>query len=494
MDAYRELEGKFAQRAALGDALGLLSWDQNVLMPDGAADRRADTMAALEGLSHRLLIAPEIAELLEKATTDGSLWQTSNLAWMRRQYARAMAVPSDLVEALSSARVRSEAAWRVARETSDFESFLPRFQTVLDLTREVGTAVGEVLGLSPYDALLDGFDPGMRQAIIDPIFKDLSGKLPSLLEEVLAYQRAQPRSLRPQGPFPVEAQKKLGRAMMQRMGFDFSRGRLDVSLHPFCGGATDDVRITTRYDEADFLPALFGVIHETGHALYDQGLPSVWRGQPVGDALGMTLHESQSLIMEMQFCRSEAFTAFMGPCLAECFGVDESLPGWNAESLRQAVQDVKPGLIRVDADELTYPAHILVRYRIETDLIAGRLALRDLPEAFNAGIRELLGIEVPDNRQGCLQDIHWPEGLFGYFPCYTLGALTAAQFASAIEQTVDVDGALREGDFAPIRQWLSDHVWSRASSVPPMQLIREATGHDLSADAFLARARRRYLG
>ncbi|MDG6094506.1 carboxypeptidase M32 [Acetobacter sp. AN02] len=496
MDAYRQLEQRFAQRAALSDAYGILSWDQNVMMPEGASERRAEVMAGLQGLQHRLLASPETGALLEKVRTDGSVWQDANLALMKRAYTCAMSVPTHLVEALTAACVRSEAAWRTARQNSDFKALQPHMQTVLDLTREMAQATGEALGLSPYDALLDQFDPGMRQETIAPLFAELAENLPPLLDQVLEHQasrRAAGTFPPPAGPFPVPAQEVLGREVMKRMGFDFTRGRLDVSLHPFCGGATGDVRITTRYREDDFLQAFFGIVHETGHALYEQGLPEAWHGQPAGGALGMTMHESQSLIMEMQFCRSEAFIRFAAPLMSRYLEKNDQ-DSWSPDALLSQVQHVRRGLIRVEADEVTYPAHVLVRYELETAMIAGDLALKDLPEAFNARFKELMGTDVPDDRRGCLQDIHWPDGLFGYFPCYTLGALTAAQFATAMEREIDVEDALSRGDFAPLREWLGRNVWSRASSAGTQEIIRDATGKPLGTEAFLTRIRNRYLG
>jgi carboxypeptidase Taq len=288
-------------------------------------------------------------------------------------------------------------------------------------------------------------------------------------------------------------QRALGLKLMEAVGFDFTRGRLDISLHPFCGGATDDVRITTRYDAADFGRALMGVLHETGHALYEQGRPAGWRHQPVGAARGMSLHESQSLIVEMQACRSRQFFTYLAPLLREAFG--RSGPEWSPENLHALNTRVAPGFIRVDADEATYPAHILLRYRLETAMIAGDLAVTDLPGAFNDGMRELLGLAVPDDRVGCLQDIHWPSGAFGYFPTYTLGALAAAQlFRAARTAEPALPGCLAQGDFAPLRGWLRAHVHEVGSLLGTDDLLTRATGAPLGTAAFRAHLETRYLG
>ncbi|MBO1325885.1 carboxypeptidase M32 [Acetobacter sp. TBRC 12305] len=501
--AYLSLERHFARLSSLNDAIGILSWDKEVMMPSGAAERRAENMAMLEGLRHEILTAPVMAELLAEAGVDASgdaapeetaLWRSANLAEMRRLHKRATALPQDLVEAFSHAASRCEIAWRSARENSDFPTLLPYLSEVLRLTRAVAAATGDALGLSPYDALLDGFDPGTRQSDIDPVFTRLRAELPELIGSVLERQAALPAATPLQGPFSVARQEALGRVLMRQLGFDMTRGRLDVSTHPFCGGATYDVRLTTRYDEADFIPAMMGVLHETGHALYDMGLPSAWVSQPVGQAGGMTLHESQSLLMEMQFCRSGAFARWLAPHARTAFDLPDTATGWGAENLHRLLTHVQPGFIRVDADEVTYPAHILVRYELEKALIAGDLALADLPGAFNDGIHALLGLRVPDDRRGCLQDIHWPEGLFGYFPCYALGAMAAAQFrVAACEQNPDILPAVGRGDFAPLLGWLRQNVHGRASSATMPQILRDATGKPLGADAYLAHIRHRYL-
>ncbi|MDR7039402.1 carboxypeptidase Taq [Methylobacterium sp. BE186] len=496
MQAYLDLEQRFARLHALGDASGILGWDAQTLMPDGAAAGRADQLAVLKGLAHDILTAPETADLLaaaEDAGTGLDPWRRANLREMRRAYLHAVSVPRDLVEANSRAVSRSEMTWRQARQDSDFASLAPALAEVLRLQREIGRAKGERLGLSPYDALLDGYDPGLRQGRIDPLFAQLRDFLPGLVAEARARQAAEPAPIPLDGPFPVERQRQVGLALMGAMGFDFTRGRLDVSLHPFCGGATDDVRITTRYDEADVTRALLGVLHETGHALYEQGRPAAWRGQPVGEARGMSLHESQSLIVEMQACRSRAFAGYLAPLLRDAFGREG--PAWSAENLYRLHVRVEPGFIRVDADEMTYPAHILLRYGLETAMIAGDLTVADLPGAFNDGMRDLLGLQVPNDRLGCLQDIHWPGGSWGYFPTYTLGAMAAAQlFQAAQAAQPDLVPALGRGDFTPLRTWLRARVHERGSLLDTDGILEEATGAPLGTAAFRRHLEQRYLG
>ena len=358
----------------------------------------------------------------------------------------------------------------------------------------LGQAKAARLGTGLYDALLDQFEPGGRSADIDAIFGDLGAYLPGAIERAIAHQaKAPPRA--PHGPFPLERQRALSIDLMRRIGFPFERGRIDVSHHPFSGGTPDDIRITTRYDEADFAPALMATLHETGHAMYEAGLPKAWRRQPVGEARGMALHESQSLLLEMQVCRSREFLGFAAPLMRAALGGKEAEAdaAWSADNLYRLGIRVTRGFIRVDADEVTYPCHVILRYRLERAMIAGDLALADLPGAWNDGMKELLGVVPPDHAQGCLQDIHWFIGAWGYFPTYTLGALAAAQLFQAIERAVpDIGAAIGRGDFAPLYAWLRAHVHGKASLLSTQDLLGEATGERLGTAAFKAHLARRY--
>lgn len=494
MSAYQTLERRFARLAALNDALGILQWDTETLMPPGAADGRAEQLATLKVLSHELLTDDDNADLLADAEHERELsnWQEANLHEMRRAYLHATAVPGDLVEASSRAISRCEMVWREARPAGDFAMLLPSLSEVLNLQRQIAAAKAEALGCSLYEALLDSYEPGGNTDHIDKVFGDLRAFLPGFIGEVLERQKSRPDILPLQGPFPIETQRALGVRMMQAAGFDFNKGRLDISLHPFCGGATHDVRLTTRYDEDDFTKALMGVMHETGHALYEQNRPAEWLGQPVSEARGMSLHESQSLIIEMQACRSRAFLEFAAPVMRDSFG--GTGPAWDAANLHRLYTKVEPGFIRVDADEVTYPAHILIRYDLEKALIAGDMTLADLPGAWNEGIRDLLGLKVTTDRLGCLQDIHWPGGAWGYFPTYTLGAITAAQLFDAATRADDnLLPGLARGDFSPLVNWLRTNIHSQGSLLPADQLLTKATGRPLDASVYERHLRRRYL-
>ena len=493
MTAYASLESIFRKTAALGDVLSILHWDMAVMMPDGGAESRAEQIATLKGIIHETITAPHLRDLLDQAEGEGlDAWELANLREMRREWVHASAVPAELVDALTRAESACEMVWREARPAADFAKVLPSLRTLLSLVREMGHIKAEQLGVGIYDALLDQYEPGGRSAEIDPVFAHLEGFLPGFIGEALEAQAAKPPLKELAGPFPTDRQKALGLKMMEMLGFDFHHGRLDVSHHPYCGGTPADTRITTRYDESDFFSAMMGVLHETGHALYEFGLPKGrWACQPVGRARGMVMHESQSLLMEMQACRSPAFMDYAAQLIREAFSVQG--PEWQADNLHRRGIRVKRGFIRVEADEVTYPAHVIIRYGLEKALIEGRMELEDLPGAWNEGYQRLLGITPPDDRLGCLQDIHWFGGSWGYFPTYTLGAMTAAQLFDAAQRADSgVMAGIGQGDFSPLLSWLRSHVHGKGSLLSTRELLTQATGRPLDPKVFENHLRQRY--
>lgn len=475
----------------------ITSWDEAVMMPPGSGEARGDALATLRVLTHHESTRPELADWLhaaEAAATTLAPEDQANLREMRRAHVRATAVPARLVEACSKAESRSEQAWRTLRAQNDWAGFLPLLTEVVALRRESAQALGAALGLSPYDALMDGYEPGARAVDIQRVFTDLEAFLPAFIDRVIEKQAGEPL-VKPEGTFSVEAQRNLGLQVMKAIGFDFQRGRLDVSHHPFCGGVPQDVRITTRYSTDDFTQSFMGVLHETGHAKYEQNLPAAWAGQPAGVARSMSVHESQSLFQEMQVGRSPAFLAFAAPLMAAALGTPSSDNAFSPANLARLYTRVRRSLIRVDADECTYPCHVILRFQLEQGLVSGSLAVKDIPEAWDAGMKRLLDVDTRgDFKNGCMQDVHWSAGLFGYFPTYTLGALTAAQLFAAVERAIPkVHEHMAAGNFAPINDWLRTHIWSRASLVSTDELLKNATGSTLNADAFKRHLNARYL-
>lgn len=494
MNPYEKLCRRFERLGRLGEAMSILYWDMAAMMPEGGAASRGEQLAVLQGIYHEMLTDEANEELFaaaEEVELEGE-WERANLREMRRAWLHATCVPAELVEEKSRRGSECEVVWRSARRDNDFARLEPYLQKVLETAREIAQVKGEAFGVDPYDALLDQFEPGGSSEKIDKIFDELAGFLPGFLEEVLARQDSLPAPIKPKGPFAVEAQKKLAHRLMEAMNFDFNHGRLDTSHHPFCGGYPADVRLTTFYDEQNLLKGMMGVLHETGHALYEQGLPVEWGHLPVGQARGMSIHESQSLFVEMQMSRSPAFARWVSPIYSEFFGGDEQ--AWAPENLARLTSRVERGLIRVDADEVTYPLHVILRYRLEKAMIAGELEIAELPEAWNEGMKQLVGIEPPDDRDGCMQDIHWMDGMFGYFPTYTLGALTAAQLRAAADKELgSVDELMEAGDFATILEWLKSTIHARASLLTTDELLIEATGSELDPGYYREYLKRRYL-
>jgi carboxypeptidase Taq len=491
--AYDELQRTWTQLHHFSHLQSIAGWDQAAMMPPKGNDARARAMAEMEGLLHRLRTDPKLVTLLADAEREAlDDFACANLTEIRREWRASNALPQSLVEAQSLAGARCEHAWRTQRQANDWAGFLENFRDVLRIGREVAQRLSDATGLAPYDALMDQFEPGTTSAEVDRVFGDLQQWLPGLVRSAREHQ-AKEMVIQPAGPFPKAAQRAMSLEVMSLLGFDFEAGRLDESAHPFSGGVPEDTRLTTRYREDDLMQSLMGTIHETGHARYEQNLPRDWLGQPVANARSMGIHESQSLSFEMQLGRSRAFATLLAPKLRTHFG-DQA--AFDPDNLHRLMTRVQPGYIRVDADELTYPAHVILRYGIERELIAGTLRAEDIPARWDEGMQSLLGIDTRGNyAQGCLQDIHWGSGAFGYFPCYTLGAMYAAQwFATIRRQTPDVDARIARGDLAPVFDWLREHVWTQASRWPTAELARRATGEALNPAHFRRHLEARYLG
>ena len=495
MASYQELAAVFEKYSHLGQLQAICGWDEAVMMPVGAGEARCEALATMQAVRHELIAQDNVGELLELVQNDMANlddWQRANVCWMQKRYIDATLLPAHLVSALTKASITCEQAWRTCRPANDWHGFLPFLENVVALVRESAQIRSEHWGLSTYDMLLDDSVPGFNQATISPLFNELENQLPLLLSDVMSYQKS--FDVKPlKGSFDIPLQKQLGLDVMKLLGFDFNHGRLDIALHPFCGGTPRDVRITTRYDSTNFLSALMGVCHETGHGRYEFGLPERWLSQPVGEALGMAMHESQSLLVEMEICRSQAFMQLIEPLVKQYFGEHESL---SANNLWHQATQVSPGLIRVDADEVSYPLHVILRYKIEQQLFDGQLAVSDLPEMWDAAMQQYMGLSTKGNMSdGVMQDVHWPSGAFGYFPAYTLGRVIAAQVYDAMLQDVPQrEELILAGELAPIFSWLKEHIYSKASSLPCDQLLYQATGSSLSVSHFMEHLKARYLG
>ena len=491
--AYDGIAATYMRMHRLAHLGSIAGWDQAAHMPPKGNEARAAALSELAALLHRLRTDPRLADQIERAEQEPlNEMQRANLREIRRDWRRANALPESLVQRRQMASSRCEHAWRSQRPANDWAGFMENFRPVLAVAREEAALLAEQSGIGKYDALMDRFEPGMSSATVDRVFGDVRQWLPDLIERVRERQSHE-SAIEPVGPFPVDRQRHLCEQVMRLLGFDFDAGRLDVSTHPFCGGVPEDVRMTTRFASDEFLSSLMGTVHETGHGRYEQNLPRDWLGQPLAEARSMALHESQSLSFEMQLGGHPGFARLLSPMLSQAFGAQ---PAFEPGNLHRLLTRVKPGLIRVDADEVTYPAHVILRYEIERPLIEGDIEPEDIPALWDAKMQELLGLDTRGNfKDGPLQDVHWPEGLFGYFPCYSLGAMFAAQWFAAIRRAVpDLDALIAAGDLAPVFDWLHDNIWIQASRWTTDELALRASGEPLNPAHFKAHLQARYLG
>ncbi len=491
---YEQLEQEFRRLHAFRGALAILRWDAAVTMPRASAPVRGEQLAALETECHAALTSPRLTRLLERAEAAAAGlrdWQRANLREMRRERDHAIATPPSLVARLARATAKAEACWLEARERNDFSVLAPALEEVLRLTRNRAAMLGQHMGLDPYDALLDEYTPGILSAEIDGWFTALSQRLPTLVGEAIEAQQSRPL-LPADGRFPVSKQRALCVEVMKALGFPFDRGRFDGSERAFTEGVPGDIRVTTRFDVKDPFSGLLGALHETGQALYDLGLPPEWLDQPVGQDRGMALEESQSLLLEMIVGRNRAFVEYLVPLLERHYGV--SGPEWTTDAVYRRLSHVERGTSRMEADELTYQAHIVVRYELERRLLSGDLPVRDLPGAWTELMDRRLGLCPLNDVEGCLQDVHWPLGSFGYFPSYAVGAIIASQLWESMREDLgDLDDDLRRGEFSRLTGWLGGNVHALGAKMSVPDLVRHATGRPLSVAPHLRYLERKYL-
>ncbi len=492
-DAYDQLIRRAREVALLGSCSGLLHWDRETYMPPKGAEHRAAQLALLAGMSHDKFIDPRVGELISAAedtelVADPLSVEAVNVRELRRTYDRATKLPRELVEELARVTSLAHGEWVAARAASDFARFQPWLEQIVALKQREADCYGH--DGNRYDALLEDYEPGATTAWVGAVLAPLRDELVALLDAIQGARRKPPTALL-ERTYPLDRQELFGRLAAKAIGFDFQAGRLDVVAHPFCSGiGPRDVRLTTRYDEHHFGDGFFSIIHEAGHGLYDQGLdPDHW-GTPMGEAVSLGIHESQSRLWENQVARSRPFWQHFFPVAQQMF--PEALGDVALDDFYFAVNAVRPSLIRVDADEVTYNLHIILRFELEQALLSGALPAADVPGAWDERFEALLGIRPPDAARGCLQDVHWSGGGIGYFPTYTLGNLNAAQLmAAAREALPDLDPQMARGAFGDLLAWLREHIHRRGQQHRAPQLTEIVTGKPLAHDALIAHLRTR---
>lgn len=489
--AYAEVNEHLNRIHQLETIGQLLGWDEQVNLPEDSADQRAEQHSVLAETAHIAASSSRLGELLSQLESDLSSLATEQqivVKEARRNYDRATKLPADFVREKAAQSSVGYHAWAKARAESDFASYVPVLEKNLELAKREAAYLG--WGDRAYDYMVDRHDPGMSAAVISELFGELKKELVPLVRQITDSE-VKPRTDILRG-FPVEAQQKFLREVTEKLGFNYRQGRIDVSLHPFCSGTGADIRMTTRFHEDEPLDSLFSSIHETGHGLYEQGLPAEHHANALGQAAGMGVHESQSRLWENQVARSREFWQYFEPRFREAFA--EQTKTVSSDELYLAINAVKPTLIRVDADEVTYNLHIILRFEIEQRLFAGTLAVKDLPEAWNALAEEMLGLTPSNDREGVLQDVHWSDGAFGYFPSYCLGNMMAAQlWYHALSQRPDLPNEFAQGDFSWLLGWLQQNVHAEGKRYDALELTQKVTGQELSPAALLRYLRERYL-
>jgi carboxypeptidase Taq len=490
--AYDTLTALQLRLHHLGHLQALATWDRMTQMPAGGTAARAAAQAELAQLLRDLKHDPSLHAQFALAESEPlSELQRVNLQLMQREQRLSQAVSNETAARVQRCSDATMATWNSARQANDWQSFAAPLTALVAAVRDEAEQLGQVLGLSRYDALLERHEAGLRTSRVRSLFSEVAQWLPGLIQQVRDRQSTED-VIQPEGPFPIEAQRQLCQTIVSMLGFDFERGRLDASAHPFTGGVPEDVRLTTRYKEGSFLPALLAAMHEAGHACYFQNLPREWLGQALTEPHSAALHEGQALSFERQLAPSMAFAQALSPLLKTFFGSQVAFEPHNLWCLMTRVQ---PGPIRVEADELTYPAHIILRTEIELELIDGTLNADDIPAAWNERMQQLLGVDTRGYlNQGPLQDVHWARGMFGYFPTYLVGTMVAAQCNAAMRVDMpDLDVRIAAGDLGCVGAWLKPRVWQVGAQFNAEELLRQITGEVLNPDCLRRHFERRYL-
>ena len=476
----------------IGAIQGHLGWDQETIMPAKGGKARSEIMSWLAKEQHERVTNGEFAEMITELEADSTLTedQRANVREVRRRYDKAVKLPSDFVAEFALARSQALVAWQEARTESDFAKFKPHLAKLISMTNQKIDFYG--VETTRYDVLLDEYEFGMKVSDYDPLFAGLKSKLVPLLQQIMEAKKSHPDPKLPEDmTFPIDAQTEFCKLVSSATGFDFEAGRMDASTHPFSAGLwPGDTRFTTRFDEKDPFSCLYAVMHETGHALYEQGLDATHSFTPRGDAVSLGVHESQSRFWENQIGRTPAFWKVVLPWFKEHF---PGSPNWSPQELNRIANCVEPGFIRVEADEVTYNLHIMLRYELEKKIFNENLSVDDLPNTWNEMFEDWFGIKVPEDRLGCLQDIHWSMAAFGYFPTYTLGNLYAAQLLEAMEDELgDIDNIIESGKWQPMLDWLRSKIHLQGSKWTPSELIENATGAPPTPQPFISYVEKKY--
>jgi carboxypeptidase Taq len=492
MQAYLYLESIFRETKLLQNIKSMLSWDTRVMLPKNSVEARSEQNAYLSKLIREKIYNPLTKEKIEEANSlkhTLNEWQQANLKKMEEIYAEYNIIDNSLLQETAKASAICEMTWREAKKHNDYKRVEPAFSKLISLKREIANCKAKYFNLKPYETLLDSYDEGRKIYQLDHIFSELKATLPNIIAQVRSKQKVKP-SL--EGEFPTQKQMEFAKHIMSILGFDFSHGRIDISPTAFRGGTQQDIRLGVAFNEQNLFSGLYSIIHETGHAMYNSNLPKSYAYQPVGASLNTSIHESQAILYQRQIGGSLEFLNFLHPHLISHFNLNSR--EFSLENIRSYIRHVEPSFIRTRSDEVTYQLHIILRYELEKRLIIGELEVKDLSHAWNEGFKELFGLTPPNDTEGCLQDIHWYKGKFGYFPCYTIGSIIAAQLMNSIKVSLPNLGSdIKEGNFKPLQEWLKDNIHSKGSLFTAEETLKQATGEQMNASYFISYLKNNYL-
>lgn len=492
MTAYNELKKIFYQNSIISDIDNILQWDLSTIMPEKSRKNRVKQISYLSNLKQELFSNSEVNMLFSRVNEETlSIDDQSNFREMKKQFLYYQALPKKLIDQKTKLSLTCEGVWRKAKQEKKFKLVSQELKCLFAVIKEEGKILSEELSCSPYDALIKNYEESYSSKEIEKLFKKIHPFIDKIYKKIIKKQNKEilipiSKNLNEQQQFEIS------KFFMKRIGFNFNQGRLDKSLHPFCGGGINDIRITTRINKKNSFSAFEAVMHETGHALYEQGLPVKWKYQPAGESGGMALHESQSLLIEMQIMKSEPFQKLFSNILAKKFNLNGD--EWNYKNLFKTFNRVKKSYIRVESDEVTYPLHIILRFNLEKKIIEDNFNINELPDLWNQEFHNLFGMNVDSDENGCLQDIHWYAGLFGYFPTYTLGALIASQIAFQIRKEIpEIDKNILNGNFKELVRWLKKNIHSKGSLFSTKKILLDCTKSNLNIKFFQNYITQKYL-